>query len=409
MVAMIAFGHKRLEIDLPEEVTLDIREHIRAGPGAGYESFRECLVDAERELFPVSEADLFIVNDAYRPTPTARILDWLDRAGRLPDQARFLVATGCHQAPDRNQLAEIFGGRYESLSDRVAVHDARDEKAMVTIGDDGDGFPVAVNRLFMEARRPVIIGSVEPHYFAGFTGGRKSLFPGLGDYATTVRNHNRAVSFEARPLKLEANPVEEHLQSLMKILPPKDILGIQVVMGGRDRIHSLFCGPLHRSFGEACRLCRTLYGFSVENEYDLILAEVRPPLDANLYQLQKSLENCQAAIADGGTVILFSPCHEGIGPDEFYRLANIAEPPEGKKADSGNDFGRHKLYRVRRIADRINVYLHSLLSTGIPEKVFFRTAREPQKIIDELTETNKYLRVALVRDAGHTVLAHGPA
>lgn len=406
MVITIHYGDEKLTLRLPDHITFDEYNRTSAYSAVNSGEFREAVSSAEGSLFPIFDADLFVFNDAYRPTPSAKILNWIDELGKLNEDARFLIATGCHQPPSEQQLKRIFGDAYGHLKDRIIVHNAQNDNCMVKIGKDYFGEPVLINRDFYEARRIVVISSVEPHYFAGFTGGRKSVFPGLCDYNTTVRNHNLAVSFSATPMKLEGNPVEEHLQSLMKLIPDKKIFSIQLVVGKDSDIQAVFCGALEGSFNQARELSARISEFKIGERYDLLLAEVRPPLDSNLYQLQKSLENCQSAVADGGTMILFSPCSEGIGVDSFYRLAEKWNPNNNDLPEGAGDFGMHKLYRVSKIGHRISINLYSELPKGVPDRVFFKTMREPQSLINKLAEEKQHLRIALVHDAGHTVLVN---
>lgn len=404
MTLTINYGDELLTITLPPNASIDEYAPRSADGIVDAGQFDSALTDAEEGLFHLSETDLFVINDAYRATPTAKILLWLNQLGRLSDKARFLIATGCHPAPDESQMRKIFGEFYILLKDRIAIHDADDWNAMAEADTDTTGEKVGLNRLFLEAERVVIIGSVEPHYFAGFTGGRKSIFPGLCDYETIVRNHNLAVDFSAAPMKLEGNPVEEHLQSLMRMIPDKKILAVQMVLGSGSDIRAVFCGGLEKAFGSARDFAEGTFGHRTDRKYDVVLAEVRPPLDSNLYQLQKSLENCQSAAADEGTAILFSRCREGIGSRQFYDLAGRWSPGDGAIPEGKGSFGRHKLYRVYKIGHRIHIHLYSELAEGVPEKVFFKSARSPQRIIDNSAKNCEYMRVALVRDAGHTVL-----
>ncbi len=290
---------------------------------------------------------------------------------------------------------------YDRLHDRVVIHDARAHDEMVGIGRDADGGEVRVNRYFHEARRPVLIGSVEPHYFAGFTGGRKSIFPGVCDYETTARNHRLAVSFDSAPMRLDGNPVAEGLKQLMELVSDRPLFGIQIVGAVDTGLRAVLCGELHDAFERACAVSRNMFENRVEQPYDLILAEVLPPLDSNLYQLQKSLENCQVAVRDGGAVILFSPCREGIGSEHFYRLAERYRTGDDGIMDA---FGIHKLVRVEKIGKRLDVFLHSMLDEGVAERVFFKSIRDPQRIVDHMVEKRRLLSSALVHDAGHTVL-----
>ncbi len=393
-----------LELKLPESVECDIYECKAVSKDIDEHAFLGRISMAEKELFSISEADLFIVNDAYRPTPTSDILDKLFKSGRIGKKASFLVATGCHQPPDNKQLQKIFGALYDRLKSRILLHDALDKSQLVFLGNDAEGNPVYINKAFHQADKTIVVGSVEPHYFAGFTGGRKAIFPGLCDYDTTVRNHCLAVSFDASPGKLEGNPIEKHLQQLMSLVSDKKVLSIQVVLNKENKMQAIFCGNITTSFKRACELSRKIHSIRADKFYDLLLAEVRPPLDSNLYQLQKSLENSQQAVANGGTILLFSPCLEGIGPDSFYRLADNWRKAADYPGQMANDFGVHKLSRVAQIAQRIDVRLYSELPDGIPDKVFFKNERKPQNKIQELIDINRSIKIALVRDAAHTVL-----
>ena len=404
MEVTIQYKDSRLRLRLPDETDFEEFRPVSQARTLEFEEFIAALDDSEAAHFPLSETELFVVNDAYRPTPTALILEWLRRSGRLSDKATFLVATGCHQAPDDLQLQRIFGDNFRHIRRRVLVHDAENGEGLKKAGTDPDGNEVFLNRSFIEAEKVTIIGSVEPHYFAGFTGGRKAVFPGLCDRRTTARNHGLAIDFAAGPMKLEGNPVHENLQQLMALISVKKIFSIQIVMDCNSRPCSVQCGDIETSFMSACRESTGIFGRSTEGRFDLLLAEVRPPLDSNLYQLQKSLENCQRSVSDGGTIILFSSCREGIGTDSFYRLAEKWNTGEVEALSGGDNFGIHKLTRVKEITGRINVFLYSELPGNISRRVFYQATKEPQTIIDKLARNNKFMRIALVRDSGHVVL-----
>lgn len=402
MEIRIRYLNIEFPLHIPDTARCDVYSGQTLNEITTPDAFIEDIERAEADSFELESAQLYIVNDAYRPTPTSLILDWLERYGRLNNSAKFIVATGTHSAPSEKQLRGIFGHHFETLQRRIIIHDGRKADDLTEAGRDDDGSPVLLNRAAAEADRIVVIGSVEPHFFAGYTGGRKSLFPGVCDYATTVRNHNRAVSFDALPLKLAGNPVDDHLNRLMKLIVDKKLFGIQIVSRADGKDIKVCVGGLHDAFERARRTAEFVYSAAVEREYDLLFAEVLPPLDCNLYQLQKSLENCQRAVADGGTIVLFSSCHEGIGSTGFYNLADKWRP--GLKFEGEEAFGSHKLERVHKIGQRINVCLFSELPGEIPEKVYFNPIRSPQGLLDGYFRDNERGALALVRDAGHTVL-----
>lgn len=403
MDVKIRYGDRTVSLNLPDTADFEEISCKAMSRQADCDIFLDEIARAGKESFPCAESDLIVVNDAYRRTPTETVLDWMIKSGRLPESAAFLVATGTHPVPDSKALKKIFGKHYESVRDRIFAHDCRDNSGMVQVGSVG-GTPVSLNKRFVRARRVIVIGSVEPHYFAGFTGGRKSIFPGLCDFETIARNHNLAVSFEAAPMKLDGNPVEENLRLILSQIDTANVISIQAVIGREGETSAIFCGSLGDSFLRACEISREIFSARYKEPYDLILAEIGSPLDANLYQLQKALENNQSAVKDGGKMILFSPCKEGIGTRNFYDLAGKWDQIKRLDLSPVEKFGMHKLARVEKIASRIEVYLHSELDDGIPEKVFYRSAANPQKIIDESTKIDNTLKTALVRDAGHTVL-----
>ncbi|MCK5696412.1 MAG: DUF2088 domain-containing protein, partial [Desulfobacula sp.] len=138
-------------------------------------SFKEFLSDAKKVLV--------IVNDATRPTPTQKILEFIFDDLKQID-FNFIIATGAHRGPSQEEYLQIFGFFYEQIKDKIIVHDARVEEDMVFLGKSTNGTEMYVNKAGVEADKIIIISSVEPHYFAGYTGGRKSFLPGIAGYKT---------------------------------------------------------------------------------------------------------------------------------------------------------------------------------------------------------------------------------
>jgi len=136
---------------------------------------------------------LILVNDATRPTPTARILRMLSGTASL-EHCHFLVATGSHRMPIQEELEWIFGELYDELSktDRIHCHDARADQEMYFLGKSAAGTDVHINRLVKKFSKIMVVTTVEPHYFGGYTGGRKSFLPGITSYETIRENHSMA-------------------------------------------------------------------------------------------------------------------------------------------------------------------------------------------------------------------------
>ena len=347
---------------------------------------------------------LVIVNDGHRPTPTPRVLEWIDQFDpEFLDRAPFLIACGTHGEPQPDHLEKIFGRYLDRVTGRVDWHDCRNQDSMVKLGQDHFGKDVYLNRIAVEADRCLVITSAEPHYFAGFTGGRKSFFPGLTDLATVERNHNLANSLDCAPLRLEGNPMSEHLQEMLGFVDLGKVASIQLVVDAGHRVSGIFCGGLQEAFLEAARASEELYAYPVDEPYDLVLAEVRPPLDRSLYQIQKALENTQMAVRDGGTIAVVAACEDGVGSEHFFELADIWDREKNAPRDGVARFGSHKLSRVNAMTRRINVRLYSQLSPETPRQVFYEPVANLQALVGEcLNGKNK--RLAVVHDAGHSVL-----
>lgn len=394
-----------MTIELPAHASVDEFAASMVEQPVDFAAFAREFKTSGAEQFLSASSLLFIVNDGYRHTPTSQVLDWLDQlSSDVLDRAHFLIATGSHKPPTEAHYRGIFGAQFERVWPRVHYHVAADLNTMVKVGVDSFGGDVYVNRLIQEFDRIAIIGSVEPHYFAGYTGGRKAIFPGVCDLATTERNHNLANSLDAMPLRLKGNPVAEHLQSLMPFVSHKAILSIQLVADAAHHIGRVFFGDIENSFTRAVEYAEKLYARRIDQPYDAVLCEILPPLDKNMYQAQKALENCQSAVADGGTIIVVSACEEGIGSDFFMQEAADWDALNNRPGDGTYRFGSHKLTRMIKHQRRIDVRLKSVVPNQTVQKVFYKPVSDISALLEEKL-ASRTARVAVVHDAAHTVLA----
>lgn len=405
MEVRLAYADSEFGLEVPDWVELDRYDLTAFNQTINYSDFLERINSEGGARLLEGELPLIIVNDGHRNTPTAQILKWIEEYDhRLIDTAPYLVACGTHGEPSPEHYQRIFGRFLDRIKPRLAWHDCNDISHMVRVGTDHYHTDVWINRLAVRAKKLLMLTSVEPHYFAGFTGGRKSFFPGLANRATIERNHNLANSLECRPLRLAGNPMAEHLDEMLRLFGPEKVFSIQVVSDATHHIGQVFCGRIDKAFTEAVRASEALYARSVTRPYDLIMAEVRPPLDRSLYQVQKALEHCQTAVVDRGTVVVVAACQDGIGKRNFYELSDEWDRANNRPKDGIPRFGSHKLSRVLAMTRRINVKLYSQLPDDQPRHVFYESVHDLQALISECLEKNNRKRLAIVHDAGHTVL-----
>jgi len=265
-----------------------------------------------------------VVSDITRPVPYSQFLGDLlaevEQAGVDRAQILILVATGMHRPCTPDEHAEMFGdvaGRY-----RILDHDPTDEGNLIELpGLSWAGAKVRLNRRYVEAGFRIVTGLVEPHFMAGFSGGRKAICPGVADLGTVRHFHGEAFMGDprARNACLSGNPCHEEAVSVARMAPAD--FCVNVVMDAQRRLVRAFAGGLEEAHAQACAFARECACPSVERPADVVLTSSGGyPLDATFYQCVKGFVSCLPAVKRGGTVIAFGGCTEGVGSPEYACL-----------------------------------------------------------------------------------------
>jgi nickel-dependent lactate racemase len=323
---------------------------------------------------------LVVVNDAYRPTPTQELLAPFAEALSTCGEVRFVVATGMHPPPGTDDIARLLGSWAERYP--VQVHKERSECS--DFGLMRDGTRLELNALLTWPRRILLVGSVEPHFFAGFTGGPKQLLPGLASRACTEANHRHATHPLCSPLQLKGNPVALGIREAGERFADR-LLSTQAVAGPTG--WEPFWGEEPHTFDRACRRARAVAEHQWDEPLDGLIAVMQPPLDRNLYQLQKGFENHLGALRDGGWVLLMSACADGVGNDFFGRLAALHPDRHRLPAWESQHYslGLHKLYRTAAARRRCELFLYSQLPADVVRSVYLEPVADLQSWLDERT------------------------
>ncbi len=396
----VPYGDGHMEALVDAEVEVALPRFPAAGDGQAI--LREALAN------PVGSGGLeesltgrtiCIVNDATRTTPTAEVLEVI--YPQLKDrEIEFLVATGAHRAPTEEEYRGIFGRHYGEFKGRVRAHDARGDET-VYAGRTGRGTEVYINRRFRDADRVLVIGSVEPHYYAGFTGGRKAIIPGLASFRTIEQNHRLALEEGAGIMRLEGNPVEEDLEEALQLLR-KEIFSITAVTDGRGDIYAAYAGDLGETFRAAVEKAKEVYSVRVGPLADVVVTAAGPPMDKSLYQAHKALYNGALGLREGGTLILVSRCGEGIGEEGLREALVKGRDPKGVLALTNACYrlGYQTAVSISRLALKFRVWGVTDLARGGPEEAFMRPFASLQGALDEALKGQEGARVL--------VLPHGP-
>jgi nickel-dependent lactate racemase len=275
------------------------------------------------ELAARSRSALVVIPDKTRAAGVREylppVLEALEDGGLEKKSVRLITANGAHALMNEREIVDLVGQevylRYGPLQ-----HDSKDRSAMSEVGVTSRGTAVAVNRACLETDLLVITGAVSFHYFAGFGGGRKILFPGLAAYESIVANHRltlgpgEGLHPKCRSGLLEGNPVQEDLMEAFAMLPSPFVL--TTVVAPHGPIIEAFAGAHEMVFASACDAAKRAFGVKVNRKADIAIAGCGGhPWDINFLQLHKSLRHAAAIVKDGGALILAGEAGEGVGSD----------------------------------------------------------------------------------------------
>jgi len=359
------------------------------------QSFDDFLADA-RDV-------LFIVNDPTRPTPTAKILGMI--YNQIKDKnIKFIIATGVHRAPTQEEYGEIFGDYYSEFKDRIHSHDAKKDDT-VFLGTSGNGTEMLINRLGMEAHKIVIISSVEPHYFAGYTGGRKSFLPGIASYKTIEQNHKLALKPGAKALALKGNPVHEDMEEAINLIQDKGIFCILTVLDRNENMYAATAGDIHESFNAAISKAHKVFVVDIKEKADIVVTVAPYPMDIDLYQSQKAIDNAKLALNENGILILISKCRTGIGNDLFVKLLSESSGPDDalERIDRGYKLGYHKAAKMAEIARWAKMWAVTDLDPNILKSIFITPFNSIQEAIDAAVKEKGNAKILFMINGSLTV------
>jgi nickel-dependent lactate racemase len=246
------------------------------------------------------------------------------RQGTPEIEITLLVATGCHRGTTKAELAEKLGEEI-AASERIIVHDAADADSNVTIGTLPSGAPLVIDRLAANADLLIAEGFIEPHFFAGFSGGRKSVLPGVCDRVTVLGNHcSRFIDSEfSRAGVLEDNPIHADMLAAAELAKLRYI--VNVVINEEKQTVAAFAGDPVGAHLAGCEFLRPFCEVEAAPAEIVLTTNGGAPLDQNVYQCVKGLSTAEAAAKPGGVLILLAECADGVGGEDFYRSLSESE------------------------------------------------------------------------------------
>jgi nickel-dependent lactate racemase len=288
------------------------------------------------EIISHREKVLLVVPDATRQTACASIVNLLVRRlianGTMPHEIKIIFATGIHRSVSDEEKRELLT---PFIFQRIGTIDHRAKDLMqiaglksnlfADFGTTRSGIPVRLNRALIEFDHIIIIGGITFHYFAGFTGGRKLICPGLASAETISETHRLAFDFQRKTRRagvgtaiLEGNAVHEAFMEIAEKVSPS--FSINTIVNDRGEAAEVFGGHWKTAHQQGCRFYAEKNTIKIREKRDFVIVSCGGfPFDLNMIQAHKALEAASQACAEGGTIVLLAQCADGLGRDDFLK------------------------------------------------------------------------------------------
>ena len=336
-VERIPYGKGEIEIQIPKKnfvaaLMPQYKPGLKDEAGAVRKALENPIGTKRlKEIARGRKNAVIVVNDITRPTATQKLLPHLiqelKEGGMKEDQIQFLVATGTHRDNTKEELAGMLG---KEIMDRFKVvnHHCQDDEIMVDLGKTSGGIPVVINRLFWEAELKITTATIAPHQGAGFSGGRKSVLPGIASLATLKQHHGFSMRSDKPAMGwVEGNKFHENALEAAKMAKTDFI--INTVQNHRKEITQVVAGDVEKAWLEGVKASREIFEVRVPHPVDIVITTPGGfPKDIDLYQSQKSMASSELVVKEGGTVILLAECKDGVGARGFYEWMSAATCPQ---------------------------------------------------------------------------------
>lgn len=375
----ILYGKGKLPVSLPADVTI-IEPAVVPGLSDERAAFQQAVrspIGARPLAGLVAEHETLaiVTSDGTRPVPNSKLIPWiLDELGVKPKEVVVITGTGSHRGNTPEELLAMFGERVMQEC-RVINHDSFDPDSLVSIGTTPRGNNVRFCRDYVEADKKIIVGFIEPHFFAGFSGGPKALLPGIAGIESILAFHDAYMIGHPQSTwgVLEENPLQHETRAACRMCPP-DFM-VNVTLNGDKEITGYFVGDWLEAHRAGCEAVKRHATVGFDEPFDVIVTSNSGfPLDQNLYQTVKGMSAAAQVIRDGGTIIAVSECSDGIpNHGKFFDILTSAPDPKAMldmiEAPGYSCFDQWEAQKLAKIQVRADVQLYSSLDPELVSRL----------------------------------------
>lgn len=383
------FGSGTQAVELPEEnllgvLTANAVEYDLTGEAEVERALAEPIGAPELgEVVKPGEKIAIVTSDITRPCPTWQIMPALLKklyaAGVQKQDITLVFALGSHRHHTPEEMQHLAG---DMAYNEIKCVDS-DPEDCINMGATKHGTPVDITRVVAEADKRICLANIEYHYFAGYSGGAKSIMPGVSNRTAIQVNHSMMVQPEAHAGRLAGNPIREDIEEAAAICGIDYI--VNVVLDEHKQIIKAVAGDVTQAHRAGCAFLDTLYRKEIKQKVDIVLvSQGGAPKDLNLYQTQKALDNAKHAVREGGVIILIGSCKEGLGEKTFQTWIEEANKPQDLIDRVQADFklGGHKAAAIAMVLANADVYLVSEMPEELTKKCFLTPFASAQAALD---------------------------
>ena len=417
MTVTMRYGRQGLEIELPDDINVQVL-HLNPIPQ---------LTDPDKQLAealqdPIGTPPLtelaagrsdacIVISDITRPVPNdllvGPLLEILESAGLRREDILILVATGLHREATEAEVVELLGPEI-AANYRVESHQARDRAAHIDLGTTPDGIPVLIDRRYVQADLKIIVSLVEPHLFAGYSGGRKAICPGLSAAETIMGFHSPQMIEAPAAItgNIGTNPADAAAWHVARLAGGADFT-VNCTLNEQRELTGIFCGHLAEAPFAAMEMAEQQSKLIIDEPVDItITSNAGYPLDLTFYQAIKAATAAAQITRPGGTIIICQENAEGIGNEEYTELMLSVDDPHEYVKDAlvtgENHIDQWALHQLEKVLREHKIYNYS---TGIPP------AQQRQLFVEPVSSVEAGLEQALAEhgpDATVAVIPEGP-
>ncbi len=361
-----------------------------------------------KAMVKASDRVSIVISDITRPTPNHKLVPWIIQELSHVPKHQFVIINGLgsHRANTRDELIQMLG---QEIVDTIAIenHDAFDDAKLVHVGRNTYGSEVYFNKTYVESDFKIVTGFIEPHFFAGFSGGPKGIQPGIAGIKTILDFHNAELIGHPNTTwgLLEGNILQDSATQNCLMAKPQFMLN--VTLNGHKEITNVFAGDVIQAHRVGCEFVREHAMYAVDRPFDIVVTTNSGyPLDQNLYQTVKGMSAAALIVRPGGAILSTSECCDGVpNHGNYAKILQMRDTPqELLDMINGPSFSMFDQWQVQvqaLIQLKADCYLYSLLDEDTVRKAKFKPSADPGKTLNDLLE--RYGPCARV-----AVLPYGP-